>query len=301
MGEAYTAVADGPDAAYWNPAGLAWLKGGGARYARSELPAGVHHDFAAVALPAAWAHGGFAFSLTRLSQDSLALVDASNTTEGSFSPHSEAYALSYGARISGESPRAVDRDYFRGGWEVPSVDRPYLDELEPWTGQISVGATIKAVHEDLGTRSAVATAFDAGAMFRPEDLSALTLAAAVRNVGTKLRFISESEPLPGELAAAAAYDLRGDEWALLPAVEADLPYAGDPYGKLGVEARRSVSRSADASLRLGYTSRTAASLGALSGLTAGVGLRAGAFSFDAAFEPMGVLGQGLRLGVGWDF
>ena len=36
-------------------------------------------------------------------------------------------------------------------------------------------------------------------------------------------------------------------------------------------------------------------------VTAGVGLKVGKFSFDAAFQPMTLLGEAFRLGVGWKF
>jgi hypothetical protein len=52
---------------------------------------------------------------------------------------------------------------------------------------------------------------------------------------------------------------------------------------------------------LGYNGRTVADLGAFSGFAAGVGLRVQRFTFDSAFQPMGVLGESFRLGVGWRF
>ena len=52
MGEAMTACAEGPEAVYWNPAGLAATQSTEFAYTRSELPAAVHHDYTALALPA---------------------------------------------------------------------------------------------------------------------------------------------------------------------------------------------------------------------------------------------------------
>ena len=301
MGEAYTAVAEGPDAVYWNPAGLSRMSRPEAVYARTELPAGLHHDFLAVGLPSELLGGTFALGVTRLSQESLALVDASNQARGSFAPHSEAYALAYGRAFGSNDSVSRSREYFRENWNVPRADHPYEDDKEPWTGEVAVGLSLKMIQENLGTRSASAFAVDGGGLFRPADHHELIVAGAFRNVGSKLTFISEREPLPGELAVSVAYDERADDWRLLPALEVAAPYAGNVYGKIGLEASKRLSEGASAAMRLGYTSVSAADLGILSGVTAGVGLKVERFSFDAAFQPMALLGESFRLGVGWTF
>ncbi|OGR98234.1 MAG: hypothetical protein A2V88_16040 [Elusimicrobia bacterium RBG_16_66_12] len=302
MGEAYSAVAEGPDAAYWNPAGLARMSRPEAIYARSELPAGLHHDHLAVGVPCGFLSGTVAVAVTRLSQEDLALVDASNQQLGSFAPHSEVYALAYGRRFSDSDADSMDprRDYFRRA-NIPHVERPYVDEREPWTGEVAAGLSLKMISENLGTRSASTFAVDGGGLFRPEDLHELILAGAFRHVGGKIKLISESNPLPGELAASVAYDARVDGLRLLPAFEAVAPYAGNPYGKVGIEAERAVGAGFSAAARFGFSSRAVPDLGVLAGLTAGVGLRAASFGFDAAFQPMSLLGESFRLGVGWRF
>lgn len=301
MGEAYTAVAEGPDAAYWNPAGLAAMKRPEVGYSRGQLPAGSSLDFLAVAAPVKLLDGVLAASVTRLAGDSLALVNASNQTVGSFTPHAEAYAFAYGHDFSGNSVTEESRDYFRENWNLPRVDRPYDDAREPWTGEISVGAAIKGISQTLGTRTASSFAVDAGGKFRPTGLHELVLAGAIRNVGEKMRFIQESETLPVEAAVSAAWDQRLEDWRLIGSLEADAPYAGNAYGKLGVEATRRVADGMAASLRFGYNSLTAADVGPISGVGAGVGLQVGGFRFDAAFRPMAALGQTLQVGVGWKF
>ncbi len=301
MGEAYTAVADGPDAVYWNPAGLALMRRPEISYSRGELPAGAHHDFLAVGVPIPALGGVVAVSVTRLSGDSLALVNASNQTVGSFSPHSEAYSFAYGHNFAGNSLTDRSHEYFRENWNLPRVERPYDDAKEPWTGEISAGLAIKGISETLGTRSASSFAVDAGGLFRPSDLHELVLAGVVRNVGEKIRFITDSQPLPVEVSLAVAWDQSAEDWRLLPSLEASMPYAGNAYGKLGVEVTRRFMEGSAASLRLGYDSRTVPDVGPISGLGVGVGLQIGGFKFDAAFQPMAVLGQTFRLGVGWKF
>ena len=302
MGEAYSAVAEGPDAVYWNPAGLARMARPELAYTRCELPAGLHQDFGAAAVPSRLLRGAIAFAVTRFSQESLDLVDANNQTRGSFAPHSEVYALAYGHQFSGGDPVESARDYFGDSWNVPNMERPLGYEKEPWTGEISAGLSIKVLDESLGTRHAATFAVDGGGLFRPVDWHDLIVAGAFRHVGDRERFIADSAPLPAEFAGALAYEVRlWDKWRLLPALEADIPYAGNPYGKLGFEAEHLVAAGVAAAVRLGYNGRTLPDLGAFSGFSAGIGLRIKRFSFDSAFQPMGVLGESFRLSVGWRF
>ena len=301
MGEASTAVSEGPDAVYWNPAGLGQMTRPEVLYSRAELPAGIHHDYLAGAYPSEWLHGTVGFGLTRLSQDSLALVDASNQNQGSFTPHSEAVSVAYGHQFSDNDPTIASRDYFRENWNLPRAERPYQDEREPWTGEIAAGGALQFINENLGTRRATSFAFDGGVLYRPTGLHELIVAGAIRHLGQKIQFISEKEPLPSELAASAAYDARVDDWRLLPALELDAPYAGNLFAKLGFEATYPVAPGMSAAGRLGYSTRTAPDLGVLSGLSFGVGLQAGAFRFDAALQPQSLLGSTLRIGAGWKF
>ncbi len=303
MGEAYTAVADGADTAYWNPGGLAVMTRPELAYSRSELGVGLHEDFVAVAVPAQMLHGTVALAVTRLSQDNMPLMDynGNNTGLGSFSPHSEAYALAYGARLAGEAVKRPSLDAFRDDWGAPVTVRSLAEAEAAPAGVLAVGASVKLIEENLGTRQASAFAVDGGALFRPQGLPELTLAGVFRNIGSKERFIADSQPLPGELGGSAAYEAWAGYWRVISALEADVPYAGNPYGKIGFEFSRRMGGAVSAALRLGYSSRMAPDLGLLAGLSAGVGLRIGHFSFDGAFQEAGALGESFRLGVGWRF
>jgi hypothetical protein len=272
LGGAYTALAEGPESIYWNPAGMAGMTGPEATYSLSQLPAGLTHNYAAVAAPVARLGGDLGFAFTSLLQPGLDLVTASDQNVGTFSPHSEAYALAYARRFS------------LGG-----------------AGVLDAGLAAKLVEENLGTRSAGTFAVDAGAILHPTLLPDLTVGAAVRSVGGKLNFIADSEPLPSEVGLSAAYLFRRDGWSAAPALDVSLPYAGDPYAKIGVELARPMSEKTAAFLRLGYTTQPAVSLGFVSGVTAGVGVRVNKFVFDAAFEPMSSLGDEYRLSVAWRF
>lgn len=303
MGEAMAASAEGPEAMYWNPAGLAGARGIELSYARAELPAEVHHDYAALALPARWAGGAFGFAFTRMSQGAIEQVDNLGVKRGSFAPHSEAFSFGYARAFTEEDALTKDRGYFRDSWNLPGAARRFDDEedREPWTGSFRAGAAVKIVSETLGARSAATASLDGGVVYRPSARPALALAWAVRNAGGRLRFIRDSEPLPLEAALAAAHDWELERGRAVAALEAVAPIHGRPYGKLGGEWERTVSRGVRAIFRAGFQGRSAPDLGPLSALTVGAGCRVNRFSFDLAFQPLGALGEAFRLGLGWKF
>lgn len=302
MGEAMTASASGPEALYWNPGGLASARSVETLYSRAELPASVHHDYAAVAVPAAWASGAFGVSFTRLTQGSIERVDNVGVNRGSFAPHSEAISFGYARAFERDDALVQDRGYFRDTWNLPGSSRRFEDEdREPWTGAFRAGAALKIVSETLGDRRATTAAADGGVIYRPSSRPALALAWAFRNAGGRLRFIRDSQPLPFEFALAAAHDWEPERGRVLTAFEVVAPIHARPYGKLGVEWERAVSKGVHATGRAGYQGRSAPDLGPLSGVTVGAGFRVGRFTFDLGFQPLGSLGEVFRLGLGWAF
>lgn len=303
MGEALTASAEGPEAMYWNPGGLAAARGFEMSYSRAELPAAVHHDYAALALPVNWSGGVFGFAFTRLSQGSIEQVDNVGVSRGSFAPHSEAVSFGYARSFTEDDALSKDRGYFRDSWNLPGAARRFEDEdeREPWTGSFRAGAAIKVVSETLGTRSATTATGDGGVIYRPSTRPALALAWAFRNAAGRLRFIGQSEPLPFEFSLAAAHDWEPEKGHVVTAIETVIPLHARPYAKLGAEWERSVSKGVHAVGRVGYQGRSVPDLGFLSGFTVGAGCRINGFSFDLAFQPLGDLGEAFRLSLGWKF
>ena len=298
MGEAYGPVAEGPEAIYWNPAGLAQLKEPAFSYTHSELLQFFHYDFTAYAQPVAALKGTLAASYTRLSQNNMPLVTKSNVEVGSFAPHSDAVALAYAGAFALTGTVARDRDYFKDTWNLPMADRPLAEEGELWAGNLMLGLSLKALDETYYDRSASAFAVDGGALFRPEGRSELALSFSFRNAGTPERFIHDAQKLPAEAGFGAAYGLRWGEARLLPAFELALPYYGSPYAKFGVEFSKTVAENTSVALRAGYTSEPAIDLSPLTGLTTGVGVTYKRFSTDFGFEPMAALGEVYRLSLG---
>jgi hypothetical protein len=297
MAEAYGPLAEGPEAIYWNPAGLAQMRRAEASYTRSEFLDFFHHDFLAYAYPSAWAKGTIAASLTRFSQDSLPVVTNGGQELGNFSPHSEAVAIAYAHSFDLEEGDLPFRDYFKESWSLPGNMRPLQHDKEPWSGTVMAGLSLKFINETIYQRSATAFAVDGGALFRPVDLRELRMSFAVRNLGSREKFINDSQSLPLEMDFGAAWDQQWWKSRLVPALEIALPYYGNPYAKLGVEYSNPVTEDATVAVRAGYKSLTATNLSPLTGITFGLGTVYKRLKVDFGFQPMAELGQTYRFSV----
>ncbi|MBI4375141.1 MAG: PorV/PorQ family protein [Elusimicrobia bacterium] len=273
MAEAYSAVAEGAEAIYWNPAGLAQMRRTAIHYSRSEMLDYFHHDFAAYVQPVPSLGGAIGASLTRLSQAKLPLVTAANENVGSFSPLSLSAGLGYATAFTVNSDRSSP-------------------------GRVLAGLALKAIHERYYQRQATAIAADGGVLFRPPGLK-LNLGLALRNLGQKIRFIEDRENLPTEIALGVSYDKSTPVSRWMPAAELVLPYAGGSFAKIGLEHTRALGPDLAGALRIGYKTQTVSELGALSGLTCGLGGRWRRFRADLGFQPMGQLGEVYRLTLGF--
>ncbi|MBI3552786.1 MAG: hypothetical protein HY077_09725 [Elusimicrobia bacterium] len=299
MGEAYGPIAEGPEAIYWNPAGLAQARRPEVSYTRTELYGVIHHDFMAYAHPVALVRGTLAVSYTRLSQEALPVVTNANLEFSRFTPHSDAFAIGYAHSFDLEGSYEGDRDYFHQAWETPGAQRPFRQQREAWAGTFMVGFALKGISEHLYDRSANAVALDGGAIFRPVGLEQLSLSATFHNAFGQEKFDQENFLLPVEFTAGAAYDQRWWQARLVPALEVVVPYFGNPYAKAGVEYSRPMGEGVTGAVRMGFKSLTVSDLDVFSGFTFGLGLQYKKLVADFAFEPMGDLGALYRFTVGW--
>jgi hypothetical protein len=173
MGEAFTALADGANAVYWNPAGLARVEGGSLSVMHAAWFEGVTYDWASCARKVGKA-GTVGIGVQYLSYGSIEGTDGTGLENGSFSPNDLAVSLSYG--------RA-----FRG---------------------VALGGNVKYISSKI-KNSASAFAVDLGAMYTVN--ARLDLAAAVQNLGTGMKFGSEEESLPLNVKVGGAYAVR-ENW-----------------------------------------------------------------------------------------
>lgn len=299
MGEAFATVAEGPDAVYWNPAGLANARRLELSYTRAVFNRFFHHDFVAVSAPVRALRGALGASYTRLSQEKLTLVTNVNQEVGSFTPQSDAVSIAYATSFELDDDVKAERDYFGEAWKVPNAPRPLRARDEPWRGSLAVGLAVKAVNERIYRHNSHAVVFDGGALFRPTDYPDARLSFAFRNLGGAQKFAEESQNLPAELDFGIGWDRRSWRSRWLATLEAALPYFGNPYAKLGVEYSKPVGDGSSFAIRAGYKSMTAYDLTPLSGVTFGLGVRVSKATFDFGFQPVAELGQSFRFSFGF--
>ncbi len=170
MGSAGTAVSNGADALWWNPAGLARLQGGEAMIDDAELPQGARIDDVYAASPTRF--GAVALGGTYLNQSVADGRDAYGHPVGGYGAWDG--AVSAGAGVK--------------------------------TDWVDLGASVKYIRSDIAQAQAQSAAVDLGARraFGP-----LALAAGVRNLGPGMKFAGETDSLPLRLDAGAAWSFPG--------------------------------------------------------------------------------------------
>jgi len=269
MGNAYTAVTDDVTAVYWNPAGLTGVANNEAGAMHSRLYDEANYDFAALALRngnAVWA-----VSANYLSYSDLEGRDANRNRTGTFGASDLALNLSYANALA---------------------------------ENLSAGFSVKYIRSTIEDASASGGAVDVGVKYKAG--GRLTLGAAASNIGPKVKFISDSEPLPLTFALGAAY--RATEKLLFAADYKTRPNDRDNEFALGLEYKM----MSPLALRFGYNTKTASPykssknsgigvLDNLMGFAAGVGVSLGQLSVDYGFTPSGELGNTQKLSLSVKF
>jgi hypothetical protein len=157
---------------------------------------------------------------------------------------------------------------------------------------LDLGVDVKSVSEDLGGAGASAVAVDASAQW--DSGLGLKLGLAAQNVGSQLG----GADLPDTVVAGLAYGFGGSASPYLLALDVDMPSEGDVSVGLGAEAWINPVLA----LRLGYHSNdTATNDMAVSGLTAGMGLKASWMEIDYAYRAEGDLGDANQFSVKTNF
>lgn len=263
MGEAFAAVAGDVNAVYWNPAGLAGLERGELSMTHALWLGNITYSNIAYAQPALGGTLGLAFNILRTGD----IRKADNT----------------GLRL--------DENYSMS-------DQMGILSYARGFGNLALGANFKYIYSGLENEGAHAYAMDAGALYsglRPWGRK-LALGAAVQNAGTKARYVSEEQPLPVTLRAGGCLELlNGLQLA------SDLDYLEKTITvHAGAEYTRAMAGLVLA-VRAGYKNDTVKELGALSGLTAGLGVDWNGFRLDYAWNSFTDLGVTHRLTLGLKF
>lgn len=266
MGDAFAGVADDVHAIYYNPAGLGTLRRVEVAGMHDSFVQGVNYEFAAMAVPLlSWVdtkeeknkYGVLGVAVYDLQVGGIERRSTTETDQAvdTFGSSDFAYALSYGYR-------------------VPDIG-------------LSLGATAKFVNQTLDTAKANAFAADVGALYRFDRVG---LGAGIRNVGSRVKFGTASDPLPTTAFGGLGYKFS-DRW--IGSVEVDVPRDNSASVGFGTEYRHPFADKLTGAVRAGYSSRNT-DAGGFSGATFGLGLGYGNFDFDFAFVPFGELGNAVK-------
>jgi len=255
MGAAYSALANDAYAATLNPGGLGFLDS--TQFAGQHLSYldSMHYEYLSAVVPLGKAPSteergsGLGFSAQYLGSGDITGTDGSGAPTGNYSSYYSAYNLSYGRSFA---------------------------------NQFSAGVTGKWINAKIEDVSANAFAADLGGMYRVSDR--LTLGSVLANMGSKLKFLNQSDSLPLAFHLGAAYRPAAP-W--LMSVEGVYPQTGLASAHFGLEWHPIPMLA----LRTGYRTDTVTGLGALAGFTTGLGLQAMGMEFSYAWVPMGDLGD----------
>lgn len=270
LGGAYTAVTNDADSLYWNPAGLTRVS----RFAASAMYARYAGDISyqtAVAAHRINEGAVIAGGLRARDMGSIEQTDLAGNKLGSFHPRDTVAELGWGQSILDLSDNDMD---------------------------VSMGLSARWLHSDYFLK-ADGYAADVGLQGRVRNgYFPYDVGFTAQNMGRGQRFDQKRDPLPLRFrVGAAVYPTT----PLTLSADIILPSNNIVHGALGAEYSLELDRNLKAALRAGFNSLTAVSLGTLSTISMGFGVKAGNVYFDYAFAPAGVLGIGShRFSIGYN-
>ncbi|MEI7812143.1 MAG: PorV/PorQ family protein [Ignavibacteria bacterium] len=144
---------------------------------------------------------------------------------------------------------------------------------------ISVGATVKYLYENILVDEANGPGFDIGVLYQSSDIEGLNFGVVVRNIGSMNKLRMEATKLPTDISAGASYGfdlLRYNSLINLAAEFQKYTSTGESHLKLGAEAVYDDMISLRAGYQQGFQNK---------GICAGLGLNYYNLNFDYAMTP----------------
>ncbi len=267
MGEAYAAAAEDATAVYWNPAGLSRLAGPEYTAMHVFWLQDIAFEHLGAALPLA--SGVLGASLTYLNNGTLLRSE------------------------TGDQPGSPDRGTFSSAdWSFAGAYGLEVDR------SLSLGGGVKLFSENIDSQASFGWALDLAFRYRlPWD--GWNLGGVVQNLGPATRVQEAYARLPINFKLGLAYAPAAN---VLVTLDYNQLLEQDPRISLGAEyvfeeilALRAGYRYQSAVDNMEYYEGFGSS--ALSGLSAGLGLRYEDFRVDYAFVPYGFLGSTHRIGL----
>ncbi len=254
MGEAHTALTDNVNALYWNPAGIAKLSVPQFSFMHNFYFLDMHHDYLGFALPMG-DRGSLGLAATYWTSGTIMGMDENGMLTSEFSAWDLATGFYYAHRFN---------------------------------EHLSTGGGMKIVVEKNEDEGGAAFATDFGMIFKPSKTD-LSFGISVQNLGSNLKLVQESYPLPLTLRLGSAWKALENRLVLA----ADLSVPNDDDASLSIGAEYKIHPNF--AIRSGY--KTGSDLGAFSGMRAGLGFEFQKMDFDYAFAPYGELGNSHRVSL----
>jgi hypothetical protein len=211
MGEAGTAIADDINAVYWNPAGLAFLDYFPKlnQYDEYEQPApfrqvalsfspwlpqfnaDLFYSYGAIGQYFEKLQGTLAFNFVFMNLGEFTRTWDNGDILGKFISNEFAVSFSYGTIVAPDLGMGIQLRYIQSNLTPTSFSQ-----------------------QDAGT--GISAAFDLGLLYKPQDLpyvgDKLSLGFNLKNVGPKITYIKESDPLPTTLNLGVAVKALQNEY-----------------------------------------------------------------------------------------
>jgi hypothetical protein len=264
LGGAYVALADGVDAAFWNPAGLAGVRGTQITGSHVEFFQSLKHDDFAAA--GQLFGGGIAGSIRASYSQPIDERDDLGNLTGSFGSHDLEFQLGY-------------------GWQFAPGTR--------------FGLASQVIRERIENEAATTWATSGGATWQPQRWKGLRLGVAALHLGAAAHYDlggPQGGPvtLPAALQAGAAWTRSlGQGYALSAELDERATRGRQSVTGLGAELASDIGASLRAGYRIGDD---------LTSFSTGIGWRRGTFSVDYAFAPTKLdLGDTHRFSFGAQF
>ena len=214
MGETGTAIADDINAIYWNPAGLGFLD-----YFENKNKFGKSDEF----IPYRQVALSFSPWLPQFNAD---LFYSYGTIGQFFESLDGTVAFNFIFMNLGEFTRTAENGYVLGKFisNEFSFGLSYGTIVAP---DLGVGFQLRYIQSNLTPTSTqtggsagtgVSASFDLGVLWKPQNISFLgigdkfSLGINLKNVGPKITYIKEADPLPTSLRIGTAFKLFNDEF-----------------------------------------------------------------------------------------
>lgn len=261
MGQTFAAVSDDVNSITYNPGGLASLNKKEITLVQNAWIQDIANQYLAVGVPIEKL-GIIGLGVNMLSVKDIEKMDSSQNSLGTYNSNDMAITLAYATKMN---------------------------------NKLNLGLNVKMVNCKIDDETASAYGADIGAIYKASPK--LDFGISVQNIGTELKFIEEGDPLPMTVRLGGAYKAMDQ---LLIGLDVHYPNDADLAVSLGAEYKLKAGDKLIFPIRAGYKSGYETE--EMSGLGTGLGvLYDNLLSIDFAWTPMGILGDSMKLGIGFRF